>query len=306
MRKFKNLFTSLFMAGAMALMLVLSSCSGQKDSTEQSSWSPDDWAFAQTVAREITDDGWVYTFDYMYPKEGELSNDDIPFTFTGVNLRYRYNDSYYTISTDSEGIEHKELIPILLLGTSDSEFVKEDMLYIHELISYDGDKVTVESLLELETDDIELKEIDEEMFLSLMHEALTGEPHEYGQYAELPTYALLTMPSYVDGWKFQIGFTNVVGWIDVVFIDVLYESEEGKYGYVQLSDLVESGKATSEQTELYNTIQEISKGIVENNELTYGLEDNRDKQIDNVKLSELYDFLEDVSKNKLSEYVIFY
>ncbi len=306
MRKFKKLFTGLFMAGMMALMLVLSSCSGQKDSTEQSSWSPDDWAFAKNIAREITDDGWVYTFDYMYPKEGELSNGDIPFTFTGVNLRYRYNDSYYTISTDSEGVEHKELIPILLLGTSDSELVKEDMLYIHELISYDGDKDMAESLLSLEADDIELKEIDEEMFLRLMHEALTGEAHEYGQYAELPTYALLTMPSYVDGWKFQIGFTNVVGWIDVVFIDVLYESEEGKYGYVQLSDLVESGKATSEQTELYNTIQEISKGIVENNELTYGLEDNRDKQIDNVKLSELYDFLEDISKNKLSEYVIFY
>ncbi len=290
---------------AMVLSIVLSACSGQKDSTEES-WSPDDWVFAQTVAREVTDDGWVYSFDFQYSKEGTIIKNTYPFTFTGVNLRYRYDDSYYTVTVDSDGVEHKELIPILHLGTSDSEAIKNDMLYIHKLIEYDGETVTKESLLALGPEDIELEEIDEELFLRLMHEALTGEPHEYGQYGKLPTYALLTSPEYIDGYKFQIGFTNIVGCIDVIFIDVLYESEEGKYGYVQLSDLVEAGSATAEQKDLYNTIQEISKGIVDNNEPMYGFEENGDKIIDNVKFSELYKFLEDISKSKLNEYVIYY
>lgn len=318
MRKFKNAFISLFTYGVMTnnkrfisillaavLSIVLFSCSGQKESTEES-WSPDDWAFAETVAREVTDDGWVYTFSFQYSKQGTIMQSTIPFTFTGVNLRYRYNDNYYTVTTDSDGVEHKELIPVLLLGTSDSEAVKRDMQYIHKLIAYDGETVTKESLLALGPEDIELEEIDEEMFLRLMHEALTGEPHEYGQNGDLPIYAMLTSPEYIDGYKFQIGFTDVVGCVDVIFIDVLYESEEGKYGYVQLSDLIDANTATPEQIELYNTIQEISKGIVENNELMYGFEENGDKIIDDVKFSELYIFLKDISEKKLSKYVIFY
>lgn len=89
-----------------------------------------EWNFNMNIARAVTDDGWVYTFSYQYPKNENESDDIIPFNFYGVNLRYRYNDNYYeTVPAIEDGKEVTKKVPavIQMLGGSNSPGIEHDM-----------------------------------------------------------------------------------------------------------------------------------------------------------------------------------
>ena len=89
-----------------------------------------EWKFSKKVARVVHEDGWVYTFDYLYSKDGTDSDTLIPFQFYGVNLRYRYNDAYTeTINTTENGKNVTKTVPavIQMLGGANSQGIKNDM-----------------------------------------------------------------------------------------------------------------------------------------------------------------------------------
>lgn len=264
-----------------------------------------EWNFNMNIARAVTDDGWVYTFSYQYPKNENESDDIIPFNFYGVNLRYRYNDNYYeTVPAIEDGKEVTKKVPavIQMLGGSNSPGIEHDMEKIAEILDYENCEVTKEDLLSINQEEITFEELDKDLFFGLIDQALNGEAHEEGNYV-LPVYALLSEPEYIDEYKFQIGFVSDMGTVDVIYIDVLYKTGSEYNEYVQLSDLVDNGTATDEQKQAFEIIENISKGIVDENNLMYGYSSNNEKTVADIDFSRLYTFLKDIENYNYSKYM---
>lgn len=276
-------------------------------SCENDSEDKIEWPFEQKVSYLVEDDGWVYSFSYTYDKGG--LNDDalIPYNFMGVNLRYRYNEDYVTTVTYMEDGEKKtKIVPqtIQVLGEANDSGIKNDMEEIADILKYQAGEVTTQELLDLTVDDLTFEELDENIFIELVQAALKGEAHKEGNYDYLPQYALLTEPEYLNDYKFQVGFVSSVGCIDVIFIDVLYRTGNDYDSYKQLSDIIDSGTASDEQKKIYNMIEEITTGIVENNNILYALGEYENENIDNIDFSRLYSFLKEIEANNYYKYII--
>ena len=288
----------------LVIIAVLSvGCSNSKEEQDV------EWKFSRKVARKVCEDGWVYTFTHFYFKDGTVDENVYPFQFIAVNLRYRYNEDYTTTIETVENEKHvKKEVPstIQILGQSNSPAIKRDMEKVAEILDYENRKATPEDLLAINPEDVTFEELDKDIFFGLMHEALNGEPHPEGNYCNLPTYALLEEPEYLSDYKFQIGFVTEMGIVDAIFIDVLYKTGEGYNEYVQLSDLVDNGTATSEQKKAYELIKSISDGIVENNDLMFASKKNEKEEIADIDFSRLYTFLENIEKTDIGSYVVDY
>lgn len=284
-----------------ALLFGLCICSAVSCSDKRDESYENEWTFNKKIAREVCDDGWVYTFDYLYMKDGFEHEGVIPFTFSGINLRYRYSDND-NISSEQNSDGH---IPIIqILGNNGSSEIEHDMILVSEMLDYEYGSVTKDELLMINPDDIEFKELDKERFFNLMYDALNGEEHKEGKYPDIPSYALLTEPEYVDSYKFQIGFIADMGCVDVMFIDVLYEQGEGYNDYIQLSDIIDSGNATNEQTQTFEFLKSISEGIVEENNLKYGYDIYKSETVSEINFSRLYTFLADIENNDYIKYIV--
>lgn len=262
-------------------------------SKEKSTQNENEWYFSKNIAREVCDDGWVYTFDYLYLKDGYKDDGIIPFAFNGINLRYS------KVEKSKENSPHS----IQILGNSDSPAIKHDMNLISDILDYENGKVTKDELLLLNPDDINFEQIDKNLFFKLMNNALNGEAHKEGNYFTLPSYALLSEPEYIDNYKFQIGFLADIGCVDVMFIDVLYKQGDDYNEFVQLSDLVDNKTATPEQKQAFELLKNISDGIVANNDLNFGIDENKNNTIGQIDFSRLYTFLEDIENNNYSKYI---
>ena len=281
------------------LLLTLSSCKEkenevgeQETTTMENSWVDDftGWTrWGKKIAREMTEDGWVYTFDYLFMKDDNpttgAQDDAIPFTFYVINLRYRYDRT-----------DPSESDPIQVLGRVGSDAVKRDLDQIWDLLGTGGGSIpTVEELLALDPDTLTFEEFDKDRFFRLMRQALTGEPHAEGERFLLPTYAMLSEPAFSDGYCFQIGFVSGMGLVDIIFIDVLYRDEDAIHGYVQLSDMVDDGTATDEQAALYAFLKQVEKNVVEHDDFLYESDSYQEETMAGVDMSRLYRFLYDIS-----------
>ena len=287
--------------------LGLTGCSNDKNVETTTEAASEPWAFGEKKAIIEDDSGWYYVFTYTYKKEGFDLEELVPYNFFAVNLRYRYNDDYTTIGTITENGEVKEItvpLPIQILGLSNSEKIHNDMLEIASILKYSGGEVTNEDLLKLTKEDLSFEELDEDIFLNLISTALNGEPHKEGDYLDLPNYALLSEQEYLSGYKFQIGFLTSIGCIDKIFIDVLYRTGDEYNDYVQLSDMVDSGTATDEQLKIYNLIAELSKGIVNENNLLYMKNELENAGIEGVDMSRLGLFLENIHNGEYDQYIV--
>lgn len=288
----KNVNSSCSIFRITALMISLA-CIFQTmgcDNKDDDSSETVEWAFSKQIARQINDDGWVYTFEHFYMKEQINDAGIIPFTFSGINLRYVYNDAGDMVWQ--------------LGGENSSVDEKADLEKIADLLDYQNHTVTPDDLKELDVDDIELSVIDENMFVDLVHQALESEPHKESSKYLLPTYAILAEREFIDNYKFQIGFLSEMGCIDVIYIDVLYKSDEANCGYIQLSDLIDANSASAEQISAFNLISDISQGIVVNNDLMYDENENKHSIIGDIDFSRLYTFLEDIGNNDYMMYII--
>ena len=267
------------------------------------------------IAVQADPDGWVYAFDNQYlvgdVDYGSGVEGRVPFTFTGVNLRYRYNENYTKViqTQDALGntVNKTVLLSTLLRGDSSLEEEQRDMAKISAYLNYDrkGTSLTTAELMALTPEELGFECIDGEMFLRLMRECLTSESIPLGAYPSLPSYALLTEPVYLDDYKIQVGIKGSFGAVAVIMLDVLYRTGEELTDYVQLYDLVRDGEASEEQIQLLDTLQSIESGIVQNNDLQYGEKEYGDAVIAGVSLDRLYEMLENIEKNEYMQYVVY-
>lgn len=266
-------------------------------------------AFYRKVAREVQDDGWVFTFVNNGLKDPNADDSDcIRYQFFGINIRYRYDDDYYQLQTheskDGKTTTTWKVITPLLLWGQGSAAQARDRVLIDEILDFSR---TPQELLALDPKDYTFETLDSEMVFRLVREALSGEPQKEGQdprYWELPSYALLSEPQYVDGYEFQVGFLKETGCVDELYIDVLYQTGTGYNDYVQLSDLVENGTATEQQQEAFALIGRITEGIKESESFIYDAGSYRHTKIGQLNFARLYTLLNNIHNNKLGDYHI--
>ena len=252
--------------------------------------------FYRQVARETVNNGWCFTFAREGFKDPNADESNLArYRFFGFNIRYRYKgllDKTMQKSPSENGG---------LIWGRQSASQASDMGQVERIL--DRNK-TPEELLALDPADYEFEELDGEMFFRLMREALRGEWQKEGallSYWEKPEYSFLQEPEFENDYKFQVCFMQATGCVDELFIDVLYK-DANPVGYIQLSDLIENGKASKEQMKLWNTIKEITNTIKENELFISGQEAFQNISITNVDLGRLYTFLTDIHNNKFDRY----
>lgn len=266
------------------------------------------------MSYRIMNDGWVYVFDNQYV-EGEFdyssqSDTQFPFSFRGINLRYRYSEEFTeTVDTKkADGTMESQTVykSTLLLGQSNSQIERNDLNKIAEYLGYerDGSYYTTSELLALTPSELDFSYLDADMFVSLLQECLRAEPIDLGEYVNIPSHALFTEPAYLEEYKLQVGLIGGFGTVEVILFDVLYRTGDSLTDYVQLYDLVKNGEASEEQIQLLNTLQEIEHGIVENNDLQYAVSEHGDTVIAGISLERLYAMLENIMKNHYAQYVV--
>lgn len=260
-----------------ALSILLVSCNTKKE--EELPWT-------KSVSRFVTEDGWVYTCEYFFLKDGSVSELIHPVTFNVINLRYLKDSS------------------IQIFGNGITPESDRDMRKISAFLGYgsETDFLTAEEIKAKDRSELELEEIDEQVFFRLLDEALSGEPYAVGEYMSHPSYAMLNEPGFLDGYQFQIGFRQGMGNVGVIMIDVLFSDGNAENGYRQLSDMVEDNTASSEQTLLYEQLKEIENGIVESNHFCYGESELKALELAKVEFARLYQFLSDIHNNSIGKY----
>ncbi len=288
----------------LSFALILTSCHSASTDTQ-----PMDNGVRYRNAWYVADDGWVYQFDNQYVKTeydyGSQATDHWPFSFKGVNLRYRYNEDF-TLQLEDRAPGDRVLANICELGSSDSQVERKDMDKIADILDYDlaGTRLTTDEMLALTTEDLDFEYLDPEIFLEVMHECLKKEPGTIGPYPSIPSHGLFTEPIYLAGYKFQVGLLGGFGTIDVLIFDVLYRTGDGLTDYVQLYDLVRDGEASEEQIRLLQILQELETGITQNNDHQYMIDTYGNAVVAGVDLSRLYLMVENIVNLEYSEYIV--
>lgn len=264
-------------------------------------------SFFRKIAREVTEDGWVYTFEYEDLKDENADDSNIiKYSFYGINIRYQFNDEY--IQTHEQLIGDQTyttvIIPSCMVAGYGPSAESRDMTLINDVIL--DDSLSVEELLSLNPDDYEFESIDKDMFFRLMREALTGEEHKENPdltYWDRASWALMTEPQYLDGYRFQIGYLQGCGCVDELYIDVRYQTGDGYKDFVQLSDLIAVGDATDEQQQVFDMIQMIVNGIKEQENFIANADIYKNKTIGEIEFSRLFAFLQNIHSNQYDQYI---
>ena len=267
-----------------------------------------EWLFTRTIAREVQKDGWCFSFAYERMKDPQKEfSGHIHYSFSGINLRYQYHPDYVMTYVRNEGEKTfiQEYVPGVLLWENGSTEQKEDIDFIMNEILVQTR--SVDELLSLDPSEYHFKTIDTSLFFELMHEALSkdAEPEKETRqqlYADKPTYAMLVEPEYLDGYKFQIAFLIGLGYIDEIYIDVLYQTGSNYTDYIQLSDLVDSREVTEEQASAFETIRMITEKIRGTDNFLFCAEEFKNLSVAGIDFSRLYAFLRAIHSNDFTEY----
>lgn len=275
----------------------------------QANQTPQSISFSRTTASEFSEeDGWLYVFRYERMKD-PIQNQDpglIHYTFLGMNLRYTYNGAPARERAIQQGGDTsltKYYQGMREWGT-ESEAQKRDMAIIYDQILRQD--ATVEELLALKEEDFEFEELDEVMFFRLMRDALTSEPDPEPvdiKHMEIPSYAVLQEPVFIDGYAFQICLVSSMGYVDDIYIDLLYEDDSKECGYIQLSDLVESGEATSEQEKAFQEIKKTTEMVRGAEDIPKAIEGMNRETISDIDFDRLFAFLDHLGHYEYSQYV---
>ena len=296
------------MKKSIALLLTFIICIAQLVSCDYSGNNRKRSYFYIKSAWQMNDDGWVFVFKFENPYDKNADTSDLyPYSFMGINLRYRYNDNYIqTFERESKdgGTFIQRVLPSCLMFGDGSGEQKRDMEKIARIIQYQRN---VRDLLAENPDDYEFEALDKEMFFRLMRECLTSEIPEDKQditYWDKYSWALMAEPMYVDGYKFQIGYINTMGYVDIVYIDVLYETGNGYKDYVQLSDMTENGSADEGQTEAFELIKQIAADCMEQETYIADADSYKEKTVGGIDFGRLYQFLYNIHINNDAQYIV--
>ena len=254
--------------------------------------------YRQTASYMDEESGWYFQFC----REGSrLDPTEYFYTFHGLNLRYRYADDNWSVryiqDQKADGTPVFRRIKtkpgVLHFGQGGPE-EKEDREVIDSILH---SCPTPEELLKENPDQYEFKIVDKQLFFSLMKEALCNPPSDILTYLDWSMWAMDVEPAYTDGYKFQIGYYMDWGSVDEIYIDVLFKTGTEYNDYVQLSDLVDAGKASSEQQEAFALIQKIRYAIKSKNLFIADEETYKDKIIGDIDFYRLYVFLNSINMN---------
>lgn len=288
----------------LAAIVLISGCAGSKNA-EQEETDFMNQAFARKVARKVCDDGWVFTFVNEVDLTGQDDPDQIKYLFNGINVRHRFDRNFDQVQTQKyDNGEQKtfRVVPPIMIWGNGSDKQKRDMEKVSEILD---SSQSADDLLALNPDGYSFEELDKDMFFELMKQALTGEPQKEGtsqSYWDKPTFAFYTEPAYIDGYKFQVAFLQETGCVDVVYIDILYQTGQEYDDYEQLSDIIDSGKADEGQTEVFGLVTDIARRIEDEESFVAGADEYKDKEIKGIDMSRLYAFLKNIHENKFDIY----
>ena len=252
--------------------------------------------FYRKVARRQLDNGWVFTFVRDGMKNGDDS-DIIKYSFKGINIKYLCSEKNGSVSSK------EDIITGCLLFGNGSDAQQKDMATVSQILT---NTRTDEELLALNPSDYTFEVLDGEMFFALMHEALSGPPQREGtdlSYWEKPEYFFIVEKTYQNDYKFQISALNETGLIDVLHLDVMYKTGEGRADYQLLSDLIAQGKGSAEQQQAYELLQKAADEILAQNSYIAPLEICRGRTVGGVTFDRLCTILEDIHNNKFDNYV---
>ena len=267
----------------------------------------DEWPFSRTIAREVHDDGWCYCFVYERAKEGyPESPTAVHYQFYGINLRYRYNPQY-VVSQYREVGEKKyiERYTPRIMRWGDATAAQKhdsDMIWNEILVQ----SKSVEEMLAINPEKYVFQDLDRDLFFRLMREALTGEHAKETKkqsYADKPSYSMMIEPEYIDGYKFQVAFIGATGYVEEIFIDVIYETGTKYEDYVQLSDLVDAGTATEEQKQVMEKLKLIANGVRGTDDFMTQAGEYEKLTIGGIDFSRLYAFMKAIDVNEYSFYL---
>ncbi len=288
-------------------LFVFSGCqTPTQKATEPSIQYAKEIAFTRTAARELHPDGWLYSFIHHRMKDPSMESPDlIHYEFFAINLRYAFNME--NVKEKIETIKDKRLriryVKALQSWGSENEAQRHDVDLLKNLILRQN--ATVDEMLSLKQEDFQFEDLDKDLFFRLMQEALTSDPlPEPSQIESLdkPTFAMLHEPEFLDGYKYQIAFVACMGAVEEIYIDVLYSDETRSNGYYQLSDLVENGHATDQQSALFLRIKECEALIRGKEQFGTFVKELTTGSIAGVNLKRLQTFLTDLDAGKYSQY----
>ena len=269
-------------------------------SCEKTNSKLQDILFERYVAREVKDDGWVFSFIYQKMKDPSDENEGfVRYQFFGINIKY-LSDRQYSVENVQENektIYRTRYVPPVSVWGQCSDAQQRDMVKVYDQILIQTH--TPEMLINMDYEDYEFEELDGKMLFELIRRALTGPPHEVtSDIAKMEFPACLQEKQYLEGYKFQVSFLNAMGIFDVVHIDILFE-EDGEL----LSDKVRSDSCSRLQTEVYDIINQIEDTIEGTDTINPKDIYERDN-VENINMKRLYKMLEDINEYQYDEYKI--
>ena len=158
-------------------------------------------------------------------------------------------------------------------------------------------------IIKLKKEDLDFTSMDVDFFWDLMQSALNGPVKEEGIYLDLPTFAVLQEPNYLDGYKFQVGFMHDTGLLDELFLDVIYKTGDKYNEYVQLSDMVDQGTASEDQVKAYQMLKMIEQQIKSENLLIAGADTFQRETVAQIDFSRLYTMLNNIHNFNYTAYI---
>ena len=300
-KRYKLMKLKYWFAIDVLLMAMLFSACENKEETHQNNTIP----FIRKIASEMNDEtGWYFQFFYEASRENPSER---VYAFRGINLRYRYHEDYWSVDyqqdQDQEGKPIYEQIRYkagsLMFGEG-GEAQQRDRKIMRQIMN---NARTPQELLAENPDNYSFETIDKDMFFRLMKKALSGSEAPWGDneaYGYLPEWSVKVEPEYLDGYKLQIIFVMNNNFVSEVYIDVLYKTGENYNDYNQLSDLIDAGEATQQQTEAFSLISSARQKIKAENCFIAGIESYRNQNVGGIDFSRLAAFLEAIHENRAS------
>ncbi|HIU11850.1 MAG TPA: hypothetical protein IAB65_04020 [Candidatus Onthocola stercorigallinarum] len=228
----------------------------ENDSANEQVLDPDAWKrYAEKIGIIEGENGWYYQWLITHMDGEEDTNNFL----IGCNLKY----SDFGEVPSYEDVDNPDSYPSIthsqksINGVTESE--ESDMIddYFDEMQF--GRAIDINDL-----DDLDLYHFDKKFIVDLYNKAYNSEYDKTITKFNLKGCSINSDEDgedYKDGYKYNIGVMHLRRGIGAIRIDLLYS--DGTY----LSDLVEDGKATNKQKEIYENFKKIEDYIVENQEV---------------------------------------